>query len=162
GVIPSANVGKPSAVHSQRVPLYSSATFDVIANLKALFQLAFSLNFHLPPSPGDTFNAQGLPTGATVASEIGKGSLTQLAGALTAFTAVPLLGAAAGLNAVAADYSPDQASGQYPQAPWQTFVVKFNATRLSVIVGGAILNANNAQTFEQYMIGPYPKVPTPK
>ena len=161
GGTPSANVGKSSAVHSARIPVYPSGTFNVLSNLQALFQLAFSLNFHLPPIPGDTLDQTGNATGDTPTSEIGKGSLTQLAGALTSFAAVPLLGAAAGAGAVASNFSPDPATGQLPPAPWQTYNVTANATRLANIVGGAILNANNATAFQQYMLAPYPKSPAP-
>jgi hypothetical protein len=163
GNTPSANVGKPSAMHSARIPLFAvSATFDVIANLKALFQLAFSLNFHIPPSPGDSFDSTGAAINGTPSSEIGKGSLTQQAGALTSFTSVPILGLAAGVGVPAATFAPDAASGQYPQAPWQTYLVTAAATRLATIVAGSLLNSNNVQAFEQYMTGPLPKSPAPK
>lgn len=162
GNYPSSNVGKPSAMQTSRVPIFPTSTFDVIGNLKALFQVAFSLNFHIPPTPGDTFDSNGNATGTTPASEIGKGSLTQQAGALTSFTSIPILGLAAGLGAPASNFAPDPATGQFPQAPWQTYLVTSAATRLATIVAGAMLNANNAPVFEQYMLGPFPKSPSPR
>jgi hypothetical protein len=151
-------MGRASPIASQRIPVYPTGPFfDVVENLKRLFELAFSLNFHLPLPAGAQFNAQGLPGNAdTHISNIGEGSLTQQAGALVAFTSVPILGAAAGLGNVSG-FVADPATGKFPQAPWQTSRVKRSATRLATIVAGAILSANNADAFRQLMIGPFVK-----
>ena len=158
---PTAMVGRASPIHSATVPIFPPGNFNVIANLIALFEVAFSLNFHQPFPTGATFNPNGTPIPPTTVQDIGLGSLTQLAGSLTAFQAVPLLGAAAGVGAVAANFSPNQATGQLPQAPWQTYNVVRNATRLAIIVAGAFLNTNNAVAFQKYMTGPYPRGGTP-
>lgn len=159
---PTAMVGRASPIHSYKVPVYPTGTFDVVGNLKALFEVAFSLNFHQPLPAGVAFTAAGLPANSnTSVLDIGLGSLTQLAGPLVSFQAVPILGAAAGTGAVAADYSPDPATGNYPPAPWQTFPVIYNATRLANTVAGSLLNSNLAQAFQKYLTGPLPKSPAP-
>jgi hypothetical protein len=48
GGSPTAMVGRASPIHSATVPIFPPSSFDVIANLKALFETAFSLNFHQP------------------------------------------------------------------------------------------------------------------
>ncbi len=153
---PTANVGRASPIHQATVPLYPTAPFDTIAVLQAIFQLAFSLNFHLPLPAGSEFNNQGLPIAPTQVTDIGLGSMSQLAGSLVAFTAVPILGAAAGTGAVAADFMPNPATGAPPQQPWQTYIVTSNATRLAIACAGGILNTNAAQTFQKYVQGPLP------
>jgi hypothetical protein len=162
GKTPTAMVGRASPIHSATVPVFPPASFDVLANLRALFQTAFSLNFHLPLPDGAAFGPDGLPINNSVTSvlDIGLQSLTQQAGSLTAFTAVPILGKAAGATAVAATFSANPV-GVFPEAPWQTFLVKFNASRLAIIVAGALLTSNNALSFQRYMTGAFPKSPEP-
>jgi hypothetical protein len=151
-------MGRASPVHAQQVPIYpSGTTFNVLANLQRLFQLAFSLNFHLPIPAGATFTSQGLPANpnTTQPTDVGKGSLTQQAGSLVSFTAVPILGSSSGYGQSA--FVADAATGAYPQAPWQMYPVTSNATKLANLVGGAMLNSNNAATFQQFMLGALPK-----
>ncbi len=156
---PTAMVGRASPIHSATVPLFATAPFDVIANLIALFEVAFSLNFHLPFPTGATFDQNGLPTGNTTPEQIGVGSLMTLAGSLTSFQAVPILGSAAGLGAVTP--LPNPATGDFPSLPWQTYPVSSNSTRLAIIVAGALLNTNNAPALQKYMTVGFPKSPTP-
>lgn len=158
---PTAMVGRASPIHSATVPLFPPSTFDVIANLQALFEVAFSLNFHQPLPTGAKFNPDGSPVPPTSIQAVGLGSLTTLAGALTPFEAVPLLGKAAGVGAVSTDFQPNEATGQLPTPPWQTYNVVRNATRLAIIVAGALLNTNNAPAFQKYMTGPFPRAGTP-
>jgi hypothetical protein len=162
GANPTAVVGKPSPIHSITVPVFSADTFDVMGNLVALFEAAFSLNFHLPYPTGATFDSSGMPTGTTSVTQIGLGTLSQLAGSLVSFTAVPILGkAAASVGSVSNAFTMNPATGEYPQPPWATFGVSFNAHRLAITVAGALANTNNIKAFEKYMLGPYPKVPGP-
>jgi hypothetical protein len=161
GASPTATVGRASPIHSATVPIFPPSSFDVIGNLVALFEVAFSLNFHQPITPGLQFQSNGLPIAPATVLDIGLGSLTQQAGALVAFSAVPLLGAAAGAGAVATSFAPNPATGQYPQAPWQQPNVVRNATRLAIIVAQALLTSNNAPALQKYMTGPLPKSPAP-
>jgi hypothetical protein len=159
---PSANVGKASPIHSATVPVFPPGNFDVISNLKALFKVAFSLNFHLPLPGGiggATFSSNGSPIYPTTVLSVGLGSLTQMAGPLTSFQAVPLLGSSVSrLGSVAITPNP---AGTLPQAPWQVSNVIRNATRLSIIVAGALLNTNNAVNFQKFMTTGFPKSPAP-
>lgn len=153
---PGGMVGKPSPIIAARVPLYP--TFDVIANLKALFQAAFSLNFHQPLPQGSTFGSDGAPTGTTSVTTVGLGSMTQLAGALASFQANPILGAAAGAGAVPAQvFVPNPATNQLPTPPWQVSSVVRNSTRLTIIVSQALLQTGNALALEQFFLGPFKK-----
>ncbi|MDA4133777.1 MAG: hypothetical protein OK454_11750, partial [Thaumarchaeota archaeon] len=158
---PTAMVGRASPIHSATVPMYATAPFDVIGNLIALFETAFSLNFHQPLSPGATFAGSGLPIAPTTDLSIGLGSLTQLAGSLTTFEAMPIVGASAGAGAKASAFSPGP-TGALPQAPWQTFQVSSNSTRLAITVAGALLNSNSAPAFQHFMTLAFPRAPTPK
>ena len=153
---PGGMVGKPGPIIATRVPNYPQ--FDIIANLKALFQVAFSLNFHQPLPVGSTFSSSGAPSGSTSVTAVGLGSLSQLAGALASFQANPILGAAAGLGAVPSQvFVPDPATNQFPTPPWQVSSVVRNSTRLTIIVSQAILQSNNALAVEQYFLGAFKK-----
>ena len=150
-------MGKASPIAPIRIPEYPP-DFDVIEVLKRLFQVAFSLNFHLPIPEGAQFNSDGTPIEPTaVNSDIGKGSLTQLAGPLTSFEAIPLVGdAVAGITDVTAAFQRDPATGLLPEMPWNNTQVRRNSTRLANIVASAMLEANNAVAFKSLMEGAYP------
>lgn len=149
-------MGKATPVAPIRIPTYP-AKFDVVENLKRLFQTAFSLNYHLQMPKGAKFDPlTGEAIDPTVNSDIGKGSLTSLAGSLTSFQAVPLVGDVANLTAVTATFQADF-TGKYPELPWNNTMVRRNATRLAIMVAGAMLEANSAVAFKALMEGPYPK-----
>jgi len=149
-------MGKASPIAQIMIPTYPEK-FDVIENLRRLFQTAFSLNFHLPlpsPVPEGTF-IDGVAVDPT---DIGKNSLTALAGPLLSFEAVPLVGdSVSSVAAVTAKFQPDPATGLLPENPWNDSRVVYNASRLSIIVSGAMLTANAAVAFKTLMEGPFPK-----
>jgi hypothetical protein len=150
-------MGKASPTASIMIPVYPEK-FDVIEVLNRLFQTAFSLNFHLPLPKGAKFD----PSGAhlepyTVGSDVGKSSLTTLAGPLTSFEAIPLVGAGSNVLAVTAAFQPDPVTGLLPVLPWNESLVRRNASRLAITVAGAMLQANNALVFKEYMEGDFPK-----
>lgn len=150
-------MGKASPTTPIRIPTYPP-NFDVIETLKRLFQTAFSLNFHLPLPDVDKFDANGLAIDPTPNSDIGKGSLTTLAGPLTSFQAIPLVGdTVAGVLDVTAKFQRDPVTGRLPEAPWNDSGVQRNASRLATIVAEAMLSANSAVAFKALMEGPYPK-----
>jgi len=140
-------MGKASSIATITLPTYpNDDNFDVITNLQRLFQTAFSLNFHLPPPE------------TPVDQTIGQGSLTSLAGTLTSFQAVPLVGdTVSSVTAVTAQFQPSAVTGRLPVPPWDTPGVQHNAARLATIVAGAILEANVVVNFQTLMTGPYPK-----
>lgn len=143
-------MGKASPVAQIMIPTYPEK-FDVIENLRRLFQTAFSLNFHLPV-PADVENAEEDPI------NIGRGSLATLAGPLTGFQAKPLVGASvSSIAAVTAAFQPDPATKLLPENPWNDSRVVYNSSRLSIIVSGAMLQANAAVAFKTLMEGPFPK-----
>lgn len=147
-------MGKASPIAPIRIPTYP-AKFDVIETLKRLFQTAFSLNFHLPlPIDPDTKK----PPDPIPNDEIGQGALTTLAGPLTSFKAVPLVGdTVSSVTDVTAQFQPSPVTGKLPVLPWNESAVQRNASRLATIVAGAMLEANTAVAFQALMQGPYPK-----
>jgi hypothetical protein len=158
---PTANVGRPSPIHQATVPILPAPPFDTIACLKAIFELAFSFNFHLPLPAGSTFDPKtGLPTGNTPPAYIGLASLSQLAGSLVAFQAVPLLGEASGVGTVVSTFAPNPATGVPPQQPWQVSSVTRNANRLAQKVASGMINANAVLAFQKYLQS-FPATPVP-
>jgi hypothetical protein len=150
-------MGKASPTSAIRIPTYPD-DFDVIENLKRLFQTAFSLNFHLPPPEDARFDpVTRLAIEPTQNSDIGKGQLTSLAGPLTSFEAIPLVGGVTGVTDVTAAFQPSPATGRLPELPWNTSSVRRNSARLATIVAGAMLEANNAVAFKALMEGPLPQ-----
>lgn len=151
-------MGKATPVSAIRIPVYPP-DFDVIETLRRLFQTAFSLNFHLPLPEGAKFDSNGEAIEPFAQdSDIGKGSLTTLAGPLTSFQAVPLVGDAVGnVGAVTEAFQRDPATGLLPELPWTNSGVQRNSSRLAVIVAGAMLEANSAVAFKALMEGTYPK-----
>lgn len=150
-------MGKASPTIPMIIPTYP-ANFDVIENLRRLFQTAFSLNFHLPLPKDAKFTSNGDPIDPTVNSDVGKGSLQSLAGPLTSFAALPLVGdAVSNTFAVTAQFQRNEASGEYPEFPWNYSQVRRNASRLANIVASAMLQANSAVAFKALMEGPFTK-----
>ena len=150
-------MGRSTGIQSIRIPVFPS-NFDVYETLNRLFETAFSLNFHLPLAKGAKF----LPDGShddpfTVASDVGKSSLTSLAGPLTSFQAIPLVGPVANVTAVTAAFQPDHVTGLLPELPWNRGSVRRGSSRLASIVAGAMLESQTAEAFKQLMEGAYPK-----
>lgn len=162
---PSADLvmGKSSGVMQILLPSYPDPIqFDVVENLRRLFQVAFSLNFHLEMPQGSRFSPDGLAIDPTPNSDIGKGILKELAGPLTFFQALPLVGDfVSGITDVsdsyAAVFQPSPATGLLPAAPWNESAVRRNAARLANIVATAMLQSNSALGFKSLMEGPLTK-----
>jgi hypothetical protein len=151
-------MGKASPIARIMIPTFPEPRFDVIETLQRLFQTAFSLNFHLPLSKDAKFDSEGLAIEPTVTSEIGKGSLTNLAGPLTAFKAIPIIGEGlTKITDVTARFQRDPATGRLPEQPWNNSSVVRNSARLANIVAGAMLGANSALAFKSFMENGFPK-----
>lgn len=147
-------MGKASPITPIALPTYP-ADFDVIETLNRLFQTAFSLNFHLPPpiDPDTKKLLDPLPD-----QFIGEGSLTSLAGPLTSFQAVPLVGdAVSNITDVTAQFQPSPVTGRLPEMPWTNSGVVRNSSRLATIVASAMLSANSAVPFKALMEGTFPE-----
>lgn len=172
------SMGKPSAM--VRGKISTNPTFDVLGDLRALFETAFSLNFHeaLPAGIPET-NAQGQPlldarknpiyqpmfdsSGNPIvggaynpAAQIGQGSMSDLAGGVAGnvFIAPP-----SAFNA--ADFQPDPVTGELPQMPWQQVQVRYQASRLAIKFGNILLEQGGGiiQSFQNLMRGTLPDGP---
>lgn len=149
-------MGKASPIARVTIPMYPER-FDVIETLRRLFQTAFSLNFHLPMPEGARFDSDGLAIEPTVNSDIGKGTLTSLAGPAASFQAVPILAGITRLTDVTARFQRDPATGKLPEQPWNDTRVVRNSARLANIVAGAMLGANSAVAFKGLMENGFPR-----
>lgn len=150
-------VGKPTEIKSVRVPDAPLTDFDVIQNLKWLFQMAISLDFHREPPTDEngqitsTFDKDGFPTGTTANSEIGRGSIAEQA----AFLGLQFVFQLDEMQ------TPSPITGQLPDFPWQKFTVRRTAARLALLVGPAIQQAGALHQFRDLMLGAFPRGPFP-
>lgn len=151
-------MGRPSGIVSVRIP--KATDFDVIENLRRLFQTAFSLDFQLAAEADDTFDDAGRPTGDTSPIEVGKSSLNNLAGPVVVLSAIPIIGILAQGDTVRESFAPD-ATGARPELPWQNFTVRRQSVRLADAVASAMLEAGSTcvDTFRTFMQGPLPDGP---
>jgi hypothetical protein len=129
------------------------SNFDVVGNLTNIFQAAFSLNFHQPVASDAKFDSAGVPVAPTLNSEVGKGSLVRQGGVLSQLVNIPLIGPlAAGVadpGGFKNDYVIDEATGKYPEMPWQNKQVRRLSARLATTVASALLQAGSG-TIEQF------------
>jgi len=153
------SMGFPTPILKTRIPV-DVGDFDVIENLKALFEVAFSLDFHeeLPVDEDGkviySFKQDGSPfDDSTPNSAVGKGSLTRVSGILAGLPSLPLLGALKDLEALGTSYQPDEISGAYPEMPWTTFGVRRRSAQLADAVGTAMLQVGGGAitTFRDLM-----------
>lgn len=157
-------MGKPTAILQGIVPK-TIPGFDVIEDLRRLFQTAFSLDFHLPPDSEAEFNEFGEPINDTSPIQVGRGSLLNLAGVLAAFRSFPIIGLLAEAEAAGQSLQEDNpVTGEPTEMPWQTFTVRRQSARLADAVAMAMLEVggeNALLTFRDFMQGPFPRgVPT--
>ena len=139
-------LGRPSQVARIRF-VKGPGKFDVIANLRALFLTAFSLNFgQCYPTPYDKNNPL----------HVGVGSMAEMSGAVIGQIMLPLVTE----KSPAKDYVAD-AEGHYPEQPWQEKVVRFQAARLVTRYADFLLDSGAASVegFRKIMQGPLPKGP---
>ncbi len=151
-------MGKPTSIVKTRLPV-DVGDFDAIAVLKALFQTAFSLDFHLEVPSGATFDSNGFPTGLTSPTAVGKGSLTNQTGILAAFESYPLIGKLASAETINESWQPDPVTGLNPDMPWTTFNVIRQSARLADAVVSAMMDLDSSVIlgFRDLMRGPLPK-----
>jgi hypothetical protein len=157
-------MGKPTGIIRTTLPP-DVGDFDVVENLRRLFQSCFSLNFHLPlpkTTPGGNppqFDSQGAPAGDTPANFVGMGSLVNQAGQLAAFEGQLVLELLAGLDSPGQAFEGDGL--QQVTMPWQRFNVRRQSGRIADGVASALLQSGgtNVQTFRDFMRGPLPRGP---
>lgn len=136
-------VGRPSGIVTGRVPKQLPADFDVIAVLQATFRAAFALGFHLEVDPDATFDEEGANTDPTTVAQVGRGSLTNLAGPLGRIVPDLEFAALGGITQNVGDpgdpQEPDPATGEFPNVVYNYFSVKAQAARLTNAVASALL-----------------------
>ena len=151
-------MGKPTAILSVTIPK-TIPDFDVIEELRRLFQLAFSLDFHIPLDPEAQFDDNGDPINDTSPIQIGRSSITHIASSLAAFQAFPIVGALASLEAAGKSIQEkNEVTGEALDMPWQTFTVKRQSSRLALTFAQAMLEAgeNALVDFRTIMQGSFP------
>lgn len=156
-------MGKASGIVSVTVPKHMDpAQFNVIDNLNRLLQTAFSLDFHIQPDQGSTFNSNtGQPVPPTSAIQVGRGSLTNLADGLASFLSYVTIGDLSRANTVNESFQPDPITGQVPQLPWQKGSVRRQSRRLADSITSSFLQAGGeaATGFRNLMQSPLPAGP---
>jgi hypothetical protein len=151
-------VGKPTAIAKARVPV-DVGDFDAIEVLKRLFQSAFSLDFQLEVPENATFDSDGVPTGLTPPTAVGKGSMTNQTGILAGYESYPLIGKLASATTVHESWQLDPVTGLPPEMPWTSFSVKRQSARLADAVVTTMLDLDGGVIlgFRDLMRGPLPK-----
>lgn len=152
--------GQPSGIFRVRVPKIPP-NFNVIDNLRNLFLVAFSLNFHLEKPVGVKFDTNDDPI-VGKPEDIGVGSLAKHAGIAAIVNANPIAGKllkGAGKNTSQFGQLTDPTTGRFLPPPWTNSSVQRQAKRLAGICGSALLEQGSGaiSQFQQLMEGPYPK-----
>jgi len=150
-------MGTPTAILQVTVPK-TIPNFDVIEVLRRLFQTAFSLDFQIPLSTEAEFDQDGNPINDTSPIQVGRSSLTNIASALAAFQAFPILGEIAALEAAGqSSTTGNPITGEPIQMPWEKFSVRRQSSRLTLALASAMLDAgeNVLVDFRDIMQGPF-------
>lgn len=174
-------MGRPSAIVRGKVPKLNPK-FDVTENLRRVFLAGYSFNFHMVQDPpiqavdakknpikdkdgNPVYKPQfdpktGDPISPLDATNIGKGSLTKLAGPISSLVAIPFI-SLTGSTSSTTDYTVNPATGKLPELPWQKASVRFAAARNMVKFAGVFMDvpASAAEGFRALMQGPLPAGP---
>jgi len=160
------SMGKPSTMIHTKISTIPN--IDVIGDITAIFQAAFSLNFHvsLPPATptgqvdsrgnpvyAPQFDSAGNPILPLTTANIGQGSCTTLAGGVAgAIFPAPVTGFSA------ADFQPDPVTHEVPQQPWQNTSVIFQSKRLAIRFANILMEQGGSvlQSFKTLLRGPMP------
>jgi hypothetical protein len=169
-------MGRPGPIITGRVPTLPTG-WDVIRSLEYTFRMAFALGFHLELEKDSTFDTDGRPTGDTAAAEVGRGSLTNIGGALSQIIpavtlgfvnpkstslAVGTAGGVAFSDEGISEVSQDPTLGSYPDVTHNYFSVKAQSARLAQMVGSALLeNSGSIPSLQALYQGGLPRpIPT--
>jgi hypothetical protein len=149
----SCVVGRASSIVSVKMPPVltgAAATFDVIGNLRRVFQAAYTCDFHR--------NIRGAEV------VIGEESLTKLAGPIAGFSSEQLLGQIlrAPGNTIAAQMASLTAAASF-EFPWENRGIRRQAARVADGVGSAFLEAGGTalETFRDLLQAPNPVLSSP-
>jgi hypothetical protein len=139
-------VGKPSAIVAVRLPAPrdgAAATFDVMSNLRRVFQAAFTCDFH---------------RSAESPNPVGQGSMTKLAGPVAAYSSEALLDQIrkAGGNTTKDRIAALLATTSVIEFPWENRGVRRQSARLADAVGSAFLETGGGtlETFRTLLQAP--------
>ena len=155
----SVVMGKASGIMAATVPLpMDPAVFDVVENLLKLFEVAFSLDFHLELDYQATFDSLGMPAGGTSPIQVGRGSLMNLASALAMFESYLTVGNLSRAKTINEAFQPDPITDLYPELPWESTSVQKQSARLANAVASALLQsgADALNGFRNIMQGSLP------
>jgi hypothetical protein len=124
-------VGKASAIVAVRLPPLrtgAAATFDVMGNLRRVFQAGFTCDFH---------------RAAETPNPVGQGSMTKLAGPAAAYSSEALLDRIrkAGGNTTKDRVTALLASSSIIEYPWENRGVRRQSARLADAVGSSFLES---------------------
>jgi hypothetical protein len=132
-------MGKASGIISLRVPTPLTVTsFDVVENLRRVFQAAFTCDFHRFFSDG-------------AGSFTGEGSLAKLAGGAAGYSAQELVG---GIQSAPGDTIPSKILNLPAlEFPWEARSIRRQSARLADSVASAMLEAGSStvETFRSLM-----------
>jgi len=144
-------MGRPSPILTCRLPNIP-ANFDVISILEATFKMAFAIGFQLPLAADSQFDDTGLPINGTSSSEVGKGSLTNIGGALS--RVLPM--------SYPVPVTADPTTKEYPDVPQNYLSVKLVSSQLAQQVGSSLLeNSAMLQPLRDLYQGGIPRqIPT--
>lgn len=151
-------MGKATAILAVAVPKVPP-NFDVIEELRRIFQASFTLDFHLPLAADAQFDQNGDPINDTSPSQIGRSSIINIASSLASFQSFPIVGELAAFEAQGLNIqSPNEITGTPKELPWQNSSVKRQSSRLALSIGQAMLEAgeNVLNDFRSLMTGPFP------
>lgn len=126
-------MGRPSPIMSARIPTVPDDV-DLIELLENTYKMAFALGFHLELPGGLTFDSTGRNTGDTPASDIGVGSMVNIAGPVQ-FDDSIVYGSPNGVSFSAAGSVTgaeiDPVTGEFPNVVHNFFVVKQYSAKLA-------------------------------
>ena len=170
------SMGKPSTMIRAR--LSKIPDFDLLGDIRALFQTAFSFNFHVPlpaaipvksalgvqekdsngnPIYEPQFSSSGNPLPPLTDANIGNGTLGALAGAVSTIYPVPGPGGVTPSYPVPQSFFMEQAPSGLPYTwPWQDPLVQAQANKLAIKFSNTLLEQGATQiaAFKQVMRGP--------
>jgi hypothetical protein len=121
-------MGRPSPILTCRLPNIP-ADFDVITILEDTFRMAFAIGFQLPLDADSKFDTSGLPINGTPASQVGRGSLTNIGGALSRVLPVSF----------PVPVEADPTTKDFPDTPQNYLSVKLVSAQLAQAVGSSLL-----------------------
>jgi hypothetical protein len=128
-------MGRPSPILTCRLPNIPP-DFNVITTLENTFRMAFAIGFQQPLAADAQFDDGGLPINGTPASQVGRGSLTNIGGALSRVLPVSFT----------VPVEADPTTKDFPDVPQNYLSVKLISAQLAQQVGASLLE-NSAMLF---------------